>query len=128
VFVRLRESVEATILEVQKKDVMPFTCQAGESFIELNEYGNLFPCEILQTLINDGKARPKEFSDTWMGDVRQFGYDVPKALNSPKALAIRKFIQNKGCACTFECAIGSSIAFHPTNWNRLFASKAVAAA
>lgn len=127
-FVRLREAVEATILEVQKKDVMPFVCQAGESFIELNEYGNLFPCEILQSLMTDGKARPKEFSDTWMGDVRQYEYDVPKALNSQKALSIRKFIQNKGCACTFECAIGSSIAFHPSNWSRFLTSKATSVA
>ncbi len=126
-FVRLREAVESTIIEVQKKDVMPFVCQAGESFIELNEYGNLFPCELLQSLMTDGKARPKEFTDTWMGDVRQFEYDVPKALNSPKALAIRKFIQNKGCACTFECAIGSSIAFHPKNWNRFLATTSSAA-
>lgn len=126
-FVRLREAVEATILEVQKKDLMPFVCQAGESFIELNEYGNLFPCELLQPLMTEGKARPKEFTDTWMGDVRQFDYDVPKALNSPKALAIRKFIQNKGCACTFECAIGSSIAFHPKNWNRFFVTTSPAA-
>ncbi len=124
VFVRLREAVEATIIEIQKKDVMPFPCQAGESFIELNEYGNLFPCEILQTLINDGKARPKEFKDTWMGDLHEFDYDVPRALNSPKARAIRNFIQNKGCACTFECAIGSSLAFHPENWNRLLTRKA----
>ena len=128
VFVRLREAVEATILEVQKKDAMPFPCQAGESFIELNEYGNLFPCEILETLIKEGNARPREFQDPWIGDVRQFDYSVPRALNSPKALAIRKFIQNKGCACTFECAIGSSLAFHPNNWHRLVTQKATTAA
>ncbi|OGH59190.1 MAG: hypothetical protein A3G34_02590 [Candidatus Lindowbacteria bacterium RIFCSPLOWO2_12_FULL_62_27] len=128
VFVRLREAVEAVILDVQKKEVMPFPCQAGESFIELNEYGNLFPCEILETLIKDGKARPKDFDDMWLGDVRAFDYDVPKALSSPKALAIRKFIQNKGCACTFECAIGSSIAFHPSNWRRLLTSSPATAA
>lgn len=127
IFVRLRESVEATIIEIQKKDVMPFPCQAGESFIELNEYGNLFPCEILQTLMNEGKARPKDFKDTWMGDVRDYDYNVPKALSSPKALAIRTFIQNKGCACTFECAIGSSLAFHPENWKRLMTQKATTA-
>lgn len=126
-FVRLREAVEATIVEVQKTDVMPFPCQAGESFIELNEYGKLFPCEILQTLITEKKARPKEFSDTWMGDVREYDYDVVKALNSEKSKAIRKFIQNKGCACTFECAIGSSLAFHPKNWGRFLTEKATAA-
>ncbi|MBI4178483.1 radical SAM protein [bacterium] len=126
VFVRLREAVEATIIETQKMDRMPVTCQAGESFIELNEYGNLFPCEILQTLMNEGKARPTEFTDTWMGDVREFDYDVPKALNSQKSLAIRKFIQNKGCSCTFECAIGSTLAFHPSNWGRLITQKAPA--
>ncbi len=128
VFVRLREAVEASIVEIQKKDVMPFPCQAGESFIELNEYGNLFPCEILSTLMQEGKARPKDFADTWMGDIRQYDYDVPRALSSEKSRAIRSFIQNKGCACTFECAIGSSLAFHPENWRRFLTKKATTVA
>ena len=130
-FVMLREAVENVIVEVQKTGSLPFACQAGERLIEMNEYGKLFPCEILDTLIKEKQVSfEPDFDDTWLGDVRDFDYDVPKALNSPEAKKVRKFIQDKGCACTYECALGASIAFEPKNyativWKKLMAGAAV---
>lgn len=116
-FVMLREAVENVIVEVQQTGNLPFACQAGERLIEMNEYGKLFPCEILETLMKEKQvAFEPDFSDAWMGDVREFDYDVKKVLNSTKAKKIRNFIQNKGCACTYECALGASIAFEPKNY------------
>lgn len=130
-FVMLREAVETVIVEVQRTGNLPFACQAGERLIEMNEYGKLFPCEILETLIKEKQvAFEPDFDDAWMGDVREFDYDVSKVLNSSKAKKIRRFIQDKGCACTYECALGASIAFEPTNyaglvWKKLKASVAL---
>ena len=131
-FVMLREAVETVIVEVQTTGNLPFACQAGERLIEMNEYGKLFPCEILETLMKEKQvAFEPDFNDVWMGDVREFDYDVSKVLNSAKAKKIRNFIQNKGCACTYECALGASIAFEPKNyagvvWKKLKAATTTA--
>lgn len=119
-FVRLREAVEEAIVEVQRTGEMPFVCQAGERLIEMNEYGDVFPCELLDTLIAGGHADPgQSFRTSTMGNVRDHGYDVRRVLESAQGKAVRAFIQNKGCACTFECAIGASIAFEPANMGRM---------
>jgi len=121
IFVRLREAIESVIVVVQEKGDMPLACTAGERLIEMNEYGKLFPCEILNSLIREKKVfREPGFEESWMGDVRDYDYDVIKTMNSEQAKKVRDFIQNKGCACTFECAIGASIAFEPSNIWRLF--------
>lgn len=116
VFVRLRESVERAIVITQETGEMPFVCAAGERMIEMSEYGDIFPCEILDTLIRDKQADPQGlFDNCVMGNVRDHDYDVRKVMESARGREIRRLIQNKGCSCTFECAIGATIAFEPSN-------------
>ena len=100
------------VLHVLETGNLPFACEAGTRLIEMNEYGKLFPCEVLESL------KPAEFTDTWMGDVREYDYNVPLAMNSEKAQKIRRFIKNRGCACTFECGISATLAFKPVNYLR----------
>ena len=104
------------IIEIQKTKKMPFTCLAGKSLIEINEYGEIFPCETLDTLIKDKETlRESDFDKSWMGNVRDYNYDINKLMNTIQAKRVTSFIQNEGCACTFECAIGASLVFKPTN-------------
>ena len=95
---------------------MPFVCQAGKSLIEMNEYGELFPCETLDTLIKDEETlRQADFKESWMGNVRDHNYDIKQVMATSQAGRVTSFIQKEGCACTFECAIGASLVFKPTN-------------
>jgi len=36
-------------------------------------------------------------------------------MDTVQARRVTSFIQKEGCVCTFECAIGASLAFKPTN-------------
>ena len=116
ILITMRTLTESVILEVQKTGRMPFICQAGTKLIELNEYGELFPCEVLDTLIDNNETRLNpDFADSKMGNVRDHNYDIAKALDTDKAKRVKSFIERDGCACTFECAIGASLVFQPTN-------------
>lgn len=116
VLIFLRDLVENAIKYVQRTGRMPFICEAGTRLIEINEYGELFPCEVLDSLIRDGQTlKPASFQQAWMGNVRDHDYDLRKVLATPQARAVTDFIRTGGCACTFECAIGASFVFKPTN-------------
>lgn len=119
-FVRLKGAVEAAIVYFQRTGDLPFVCQAGERLIEMSEYGEVFPCELLDTLIKEGHANPQgAFKASAFGNVRDFDYDLGKLMNSAQARRVRDFIQAKGCACSFECALGASIVFEPKNLHRM---------
>ena len=116
ILIFMRSLTEMIIIEIQKTKKMPFTCLAGKSLIEINEYGEIFPCETLDTLIKDKETlRESDFDKSWMGNVRDYNYDINKLMNTIQAKRVTSFIQNEGCACTFECAIGASLVFKPTN-------------
>lgn len=117
VFVRIREVAESVVVYTQHHGDLPFVCTAGERFIELSEYGDVFPCEVLDTLIKNGQAHPRGAFDTCtMGNVRDHGYDIRRVMDHECGMKVRQFIQGKGCACTFECAIAATIAFEPSNF------------
>lgn len=116
VLIFLRDLVENAIKYVQRVGRMPFVCEAGTRLIEINEYGELFPCEVLDSQIRDGQTlAPAPFKEAWMGNVRDHDYDLRKVLAMPQARAVAEFIRGGGCACTFECAIGASFVFKPSN-------------
>ena len=120
ILIFLRDMTESVIIEVQKSNRMPFVCEAGGKLIEMNEYGELFPCEVLDTLIKDKETLlPPTFSDAWMGNVRDYDYNIESVLSSHQAQEVSTFIENGGCACSFECAIGASLVFKPTNIFRI---------
>ncbi|MFH1234277.1 MAG: radical SAM protein [Candidatus Diapherotrites archaeon] len=75
-----------------------WNCFAGQKFVEINEVGEVFPCEMLFEKI---------------GSLRESGYDTGKILKSEKAKAAIAKIKSKRCNCTFECAIANSIVYSP---------------
>lgn len=86
------------ILRILKEKEMPIHCLAGKNIIIITETGMVYPCEIL--------GMP-------FGDLRKNYYDVKRLLNNNKAKDILKFIKDKKCYCTFECAISDSIIYNP---------------
>lgn len=116
ILIFMRDLTETVIVEVQNRKKMPFICQAGKRLIEMNEYGELFPCEVLDTLIrNKETLHEPGFTESWMGNVRDHNYDISQVMRAKQARQVTSFIQGEGCACTFECAIGASLVFQPRN-------------
>lgn len=89
-----------TLLRTLKEERMILPCVAGRKLVEINERGDVFPCEIL----------PRS-----MGNLRDYEYDLGKVLRSPKAVETLAYIRRSKCFCTFECAI-SNVIFNPRTY------------
>ena len=82
----------------------------------LSDIGDAQPCEILGCIFgNEDKST--------MGNVRDFNYDLYKILKTKKAKEILKYIKDKKCYCSFECAMAASIFFNPFVFSRLMIKK-----
>jgi MoaA/NifB/PqqE/SkfB family radical SAM enzyme len=80
----------------EKRRLIP--CYAGRLNLVLTETGAVYPCEIL--------ARA-------MGNIRDFGCDIERLLESDEARKTSGFIKAGGCYCTHECYFMTNILFNP---------------
>jgi len=97
------------ILNILNKNTF-FKCPAGKKMIEIDENGNVFPCELIYSFYNN----------YYLGNIFKEKYsDILKKENTKKIIS---FIKNKKCNCTFECAIYSGLIFYPIS-NILFRKK-----
>jgi len=81
----------------------PWNCLAGRKFLSVTERGILQPCEVL------AQKDPEEDSD--MADLRDFDFDVGRALKTDRAQSILKRIRDTACSCSFECAANCNVVF-----------------
>lgn len=88
--------IAGKILETHKR-VIP--CYAGILHIQINYNGGVWGCCVL--------GYDHEF-----GNLRDFDYNLPKLLSSPKALQEWKYIQSQQCACPLAGVIGPSMLCH----------------
>lgn len=96
-----------------REDKYQLPCVAGGKFLVIYESGEVFPCEILDTMNRDPAAKERFGGSFRIGNVRDTDYDVGTLLTQPRAAAIRKYIDDSKCFCTFECAIAASVVFNP---------------
>lgn len=89
----------------------PWECVAGDKMITLGEKGQLYPCEIISDLIGESEAL--------IGNVSEFNWNIPKALNSAKAKKIRNHIVKSRCSCSFECAALCNTVLKKSNWPKI---------
>jgi MoaA/NifB/PqqE/SkfB family radical SAM enzyme len=80
----------------EQKRMIP--CYAGALNLVLRENGEVYPCEILM----------RSF-----GNVRDYGYSIPKLLGSDRAKAVANSITDGQCFCTHECYFMTNILFNP---------------
>jgi MoaA/NifB/PqqE/SkfB family radical SAM enzyme len=89
-----RDLISRTFCE--QKRLIP--CYAGTLNLVLRENGEVYPCEIL------GRS---------FGNVRAYGYNIPKLLQSDRAKAVVNAIRDGQCYCTHECYFMTNILFNP---------------
>ncbi len=88
--------IACKILQTQKR-VIP--CYAGILHIQVNYNGGVWGCCVL--------GYDHEF-----GNLRDFDYDLPKLLSSPKAIKEWEYIQSNQCACPLAGVIAPSMLCH----------------
>ena len=89
-----------------KSKRMVYNCQADRTVVVVNEYGDVFPCEML------GQG---------YGNIRDYDYDIVKLMAHEKARKLNNFIKGNNCCCTWECAQMNNIVFNWQAWPRLIA-------
>jgi MoaA/NifB/PqqE/SkfB family radical SAM enzyme len=113
----MRDSIE----DIVKSRRMPMPCVAGSKLMVIDEVGHVYPCEMLQHLIDAGEVREPPCSEASMGSLREFDYDMGRLLDSDKARRVSSFIKQHGCWCTYECAVFASMLMVPRYYPRLLA-------
>lgn len=88
-------------------------CVAGGKFLVVYESGEVFPCEILDTMDHPAEVVQRFGGSFRLGNLRDTGFDVRPLLDDQRAQAIRRYISESRCHCTFECAIAASMVFQP---------------
>ena len=98
-FQKLTSIVTDTVRDEVERELQTnshdFDCSAGSKFIEVYQDGNVAPCEILETIVDNDKHK--------MGNLKDFDYNIQHLLKSQKAQDVIKFIKDSKCHCTFEC-------------------------
>lgn len=79
----------------EKRQLIP--CYAGRLNLVLTETGDVYPCESFIMK---------------MGNIRDFGYDMGKLLESERAREVVSRIKD-GCFCSHECYTMTNILFNP---------------
>ena len=87
-------------------------CLAGRVFHVITETGDVYPCEMLDRKIGNLREVDMNFNALW---------------KSEEAREITAFIDRRTCLCTYECAMGPSIAGNPRTPGRFLFSLAKAA-
>jgi MoaA/NifB/PqqE/SkfB family radical SAM enzyme len=88
--------------------IKSMNCRAGKRLLVIYETGVVYPCETLEAL---GVCDTMPQGDACMGDLHDFGYDLPRLLSGDKARSVLEAIKKNPCTCTHECAVTSSV-FH----------------
>jgi radical SAM protein with 4Fe4S-binding SPASM domain len=76
-------------------------CVAGKRMIVATEKGDILPCEILNHRL---------------GNLKDYDYNVRNLLSNDQTRRTVEWIRKSRCHCTFECALATSIIFHPLSY------------
>jgi radical SAM protein with 4Fe4S-binding SPASM domain len=96
-----RRLIHRTLKE--KRRLLP--CHAGRLNVVLTETGDVYPCESFR-------------EEHRMGNIREHGLDMGKALRGERAKEVKSSIKG-GCFCTHECYMMTNILFNPRMYPEL---------
>jgi len=89
------EQVQNIVKIAQGEPPPHYRCLAGRVFNVITETGDVYPCEML---------------DRRIGNLREVDMDFMRLWLSEAAQEIIAYIDKRECLCTYECAMGPSIA------------------
>jgi MoaA/NifB/PqqE/SkfB family radical SAM enzyme len=108
-------------IDTLRQQRMADPCLAGKKLLIIDERANVLPCEILKVLASQGLTDAPELGDFSLGNLREWDFDLDGMLNSPRAGAIREFVGDNRCWCTFECAQINNFVLNPQAYFRTLA-------
>ena len=88
-----REIIREKIARYYKEPRFYLPCQSGKLRVVMSPEGDVFPCE------NLGYPEGHHQNDWYMGNIRDFDYNIHKLLKSPLAKGIRNKIVSTKCHC-----------------------------
>lgn len=95
-----RENLIRTVFE----DEFVTPCVAGRKLVVISETGEVYPCEIL------GKS---------MGNLRDYDFDIRRLTATRANDALRTWIVETECKCSFECALAANVTWNTSMYPRL---------
>jgi len=98
-------------LKTLKDKERSFPCLAGGKLAVLSDDGSLWPCEPFW--LEPDTRHGKSPANLCFGNVRDFDYDLPSMLKTPKAKDIRRHVAQKKCCCLWDCAYFCGILYSP---------------
>ena len=102
---RVRDVMYDEIARINRENKHKYNCTAGNRYVTVYQDGRVNSCEILETI------HPNQTS--LLGDLNNYDWDLQKVLDSVRAEQVRKFIKDKKCFCTFECAKTTDVVYNP---------------
>jgi MoaA/NifB/PqqE/SkfB family radical SAM enzyme len=109
----IETETRAIVNRTYTEDRFQIPCVAGNKLVIIYDSGDVYPCEIIDTLEWSPDVRERFGNDFKLGNVRDYDCDVRKILSTERAREIQRFIIDSKCYCTFECAVAASIVFNP---------------
>lgn len=91
----MKHHISRQMKQIMTTGQLPRCCTAGDKFAVITEYGDVLPCEMLDTFTRE---------DIVMGNLRSHQFSILNVLRSPAGTRVRKLIRDVKCACTYECA------------------------
>jgi MoaA/NifB/PqqE/SkfB family radical SAM enzyme len=102
-FTKITESMRLVYydlaIRILKENRQVIPCYAGISNVQMNPYGDIWPCCVLGYEQN-------------MGNIRDYGYNFDSVFQSQKAKEVRRYIKEENCACPLANQSYSNILCH----------------
>ncbi|MCD4653097.1 radical SAM protein [bacterium] len=108
--------IRKTMKDARNNPKRNFHCRAGRKIVVLTADGDLYPCEPLW--LEPDVRRSSDMTKYRLARMKDFGFNVRKALKSPEAKAVNRYIDQGICSCRYACAMLNSIIYCPRMYPR----------
>jgi len=110
--------IRKTMKDARTNPKRNFHCLAGRKIVVLTADGDLYPCEPLW-LEPDVRGN-SDMTRYRLAQMKDFNFNIKKALKTPEAKAVNHFIDQGICSCRYACAMLNSIIYCPHMYPRFF--------
>lgn len=102
---RVRDVMYDEIQRISEKNTHKHDCTAGKRYATVYQNGEVHSCEVLNTIHPD--------QSSYLGNLNDCNWDIKQVLKTAEAQRVRRFIKDKKCFCTFECAKTADVLYTP---------------